>query len=125
MTDKLTCYADVVQAVKAATNMVELWRVVEMAETCYMADSQVLKMSDAEWVEFNKVLAAKKVDLETVEVLTCACCHGSAKGRQWHNRDEGYGLCSKCAEWLKGVESPEVMRSNYGIAGFHYFETEA
>ncbi len=55
-----------------------------------------------------------------VLTLTCSCCTSSTPGRQWHNRDEGFGLCGKCAEWLSGKETPAIMQSTYGIAGYHY-----
>ena len=54
--------------------------------------------------------------------LTCCCCGELTQGRQWHNRDLGYGLCSKCAKWMtttRGV-TPEEMRDLYGAVGFNY-----
>jgi hypothetical protein len=57
-----------------------------------------------------------------IVTLTCACCYGVAVGRQWHNRDTGYGLCEKFADWLSGRETPENMKSYYGIEGIHYFK---
>lgn len=30
--------------------------------------------------------------------LECCCCGGYAPGRQWHNRDTGYGLCADCID---------------------------
>jgi len=55
-----------------------------------------------------------------IRQLTCCCCGQSARGRQWYNRDKGYGLCSKCAEWIGKRESATEMYSNYGMPGFHY-----
>ncbi len=54
--------------------------------------------------------------------LTCACCAGEAIGRQWYNRDTGYGLCSNCVDFVKSRETPESMKSAYGIEGIHYFK---
>jgi len=60
-----------------------------------------------------------------VVTLTCSCCGSSTKGRQWHNRDAGYGICPKCADWLAlDRESPESMRLNYGVFGYHYMNSE-
>ena len=62
--------------------------------------------------------------------LTCCCCGEGTRGRQWHNRDLGYGLCPKCAGFiaskpLRGGESvTQYMRDCYGIAGIHYFTEE-
>lgn len=52
--------------------------------------------------------------------LTCSCCDRPTRGRQWHNRDTGYGLCTKCATWLEPRESAEAMQQNYGTKGIHY-----
>ena len=58
--------------------------------------------------------------------LTCACCGGEAKGKQWWNRDKGYGLCPKCHAWMKsrGV-SDEEMHSDYGVEGLHFHAAAA
>lgn len=53
-------------------------------------------------------------------LLICCCCGGLTRGKQWHNRDKGYGLCSKCAKWLKTRETPEEMTENYGVEGINY-----
>ena len=56
-----------------------------------------------------------------IQSLTCCCCGESTKGRQWHNRDRGYGLCPACAVEIKGRgETDWFMASMYGIEGTHY-----
>ena len=52
--------------------------------------------------------------------LSCCCCGESTTGRQWWNRDTGFGLCPKCAKWLSDRETPEEMKSCYGVEGIHY-----
>lgn len=52
--------------------------------------------------------------------LTCCVCGNEAIGRQWHNRDTGYGICPKCAEYVKTKQTPEENQSYYGIEGIHY-----
>ena len=52
--------------------------------------------------------------------LTCCCCGSSTVGRQWWNRDTGYGLCGKCADWISTRESAAEMRLSYGVPGIHY-----
>ena len=53
--------------------------------------------------------------------LTCAVCGGSAIGRQWWNRDTGFGVCSKCIDWLrKRGTTEEEIHSCYGVEGEHY-----
>lgn len=56
-----------------------------------------------------------------VRWLTCCCCGGLARGRQWPNQDTGYGLCAVCAGWIerRGVPSEE-MRQCYGVRGEHW-----
>lgn len=53
--------------------------------------------------------------------LICSCCGAYAKGRQWPNRDTGYGLCPECADWIgkRGTDAEE-MRRLYGERGVHY-----
>jgi hypothetical protein len=63
-----------------------------------------------------------------VKQLECCCCGGIAYGRQWHNRDTGYGICSKCIRWFRTdkkkngepCESEEEIRDYYGIEGRHF-----
>jgi hypothetical protein len=63
------------------------------------------------------------VRIAPIVSLTCCCCGAECHGRQWYNRDTGYGLCPKCAKWISSDkrETPESMRENYGDPGVHYF----
>jgi hypothetical protein len=56
--------------------------------------------------------------------LLCCCCDSYTTGRQWYNRDAGYGLCWKCASKIQAKETLEQMISFYGKVGYHYFLTE-
>jgi hypothetical protein len=58
--------------------------------------------------------------LSKIVTLTCCCCGESTRGRQWHNRDTGFGLCPACADWIAKSTTPEDMRSCYGERGIHY-----
>ena len=58
--------------------------------------------------------------LGPVQTLICSCCAGEARGRQWSNRDIGYGLCDRCAEHIVAKEDAVEMLSRYGIEGIHY-----
>src|SRR6185503_3800288 len=33
--------------------------------------------------------------------LICSCCGESCIGRQWWNRDTGYGLCDRCVPFVR------------------------
>lgn len=55
-----------------------------------------------------------------VRSLTCCCCGTLTRGRQWWNRDTGYGLCEKCAVWISSRETPEDFERCYGRAGVHH-----
>jgi hypothetical protein len=64
-----------------------------------------------------------------VKRLECSCCGDVTRGEQWWNRDTGYGLCDRCADWIparmaKRGETPEAiaeeMRFLYGERGRHY-----
>ena len=59
--------------------------------------------------------------------LVCCCCGAETRGRQWHNRDTGFGLCPRCADWIStrrpfGGEpcSEAEMERLYGRRGEHY-----
>ncbi|MPQ56255.1 hypothetical protein [Duganella sp. FT27W] len=63
------------------------------------------------------------VDLAMAKVqqLTCACCGSYHKGRQWWNRDDGYGLCNDCIDDC--VTDPMDFLeagASYGVPGYHY-----
>lgn len=52
--------------------------------------------------------------------LTCACCGETAIGRQWWNRDTGYGLCAECVPFILAREGADGLHNGYGIAGKHF-----
>lgn len=52
--------------------------------------------------------------------LTCCCCGNETRGRQWWNRDKGFGLCNKCVDFCKRGETEESFKQCYGIEGVHY-----
>lgn len=52
--------------------------------------------------------------------LRCCSCGGSAPGRQWHNRDTGYGICPRCFEaWIKKLGIEEAIHC-CGMPGIHH-----
>lgn len=64
-----------------------------------------------------------------IRTLTCCCCGEPTKGRQWHNRDAGYGLCRSCAginTARYGAGQPgdglagETTYAMAGVAGYHH-----
>lgn len=58
--------------------------------------------------------------MEKIIKLKCACCGTGTFGRQWHNRDRGFGLCSDCIEFAAEGISEDEMRDCYGVKGVHY-----
>lgn len=58
--------------------------------------------------------------MTNVKRLTCCCCGSSMQGRQWWNRDTGYGLCNACIPYCRKRQDEEEMRRNYGELGVHY-----
>lgn len=65
---------------------------------------------------------------EPTRNLTCCCCGASTRGRQWHNRDTGFGLCVECAKRIEAkmlakphlFDESETMERLYGVRGVHY-----
>lgn len=58
---------------------------------------------------------------DKLQRLTCCCCGDSTIGRQWWNRDTGFGLCDRCVEYCHADQTDDdgVNRS-YGKRGYHY-----
>lgn len=54
-------------------------------------------------------------------LLECCCCGSGTLGRQWWNRDTGYGMCPSCIAFVrrKGM-SEEEIQCNYGMEGVHW-----
>lgn len=52
--------------------------------------------------------------------MRCSCCGGETIGRQWHNRDTGWGLCVSCIDFCKRNETEESFARLYGEWGVHY-----
>ncbi len=57
----------------------------------------------------------------TVRRLTCACCGAGCRGRQWWNRDTGFGVCRGCVDrmLLRGIPYAEIQNL-YGTCGVHF-----
>ncbi len=52
--------------------------------------------------------------------LICAVCGGEAPGRQWWNRDQGYGICARCFEDVAKKEGRLRAIHSYGRPGVHH-----
>ena len=52
--------------------------------------------------------------------LICACCGESALGRQWWNRDTGYGLCARCVDFVRRSSDEADLETGYGKRGIHF-----
>jgi len=53
-----------------------------------------------------------------MKTLICNCCGNYTRGKQWWNRDEGYGICESCgAEQVEryGLESVEFDNGKKGV----------
>ena len=61
---------------------------------------------------------------EAIRHLTCCCCGGALQGRQWWNRDTGFGLCNNCISFV-GIKVDENYAQNYGYRGIHWGIMEA
>ena len=57
---------------------------------------------------------------QPIRRLTCCCCGASTYGRQWFNRDTGFGLCVECIPFCERGETPESFERLYGRRGEHY-----
>jgi hypothetical protein len=57
---------------------------------------------------------------ETLHALECCCCGSRTQGRQWFNRDTGYGLCLPCARKIEPQAQDGQTNPSYGVRGHHY-----
>lgn len=55
-----------------------------------------------------------------VKILTCCCCGNGTRGRQWWNRDTGYGLCKDCIVDCGADVAIGETAEAYGVRGYHY-----
>lgn len=59
--------------------------------------------------------------------LGCNCCGNAMRGRQWWNRDTGYGMCDECIVYVRThrpfgrdpMSEAESLEC-YGIDGVHF-----
>jgi hypothetical protein len=52
--------------------------------------------------------------------LSCCCCGQRTTGRQWWNRDTGYGVCTPCGNATASKEGEAAAASYYGTRGIHW-----
>lgn len=60
-----------------------------------------------------------------IRALTCCCCGSETRGRQWWNRDTGYGICPDCYNRQAKKEDVKTLDSYYGKPGFHHSITHS
>lgn len=58
--------------------------------------------------------------LPTPRRMLCSCCGAETIGRQWHNRDTGWGLCVDCIDRCHRGETEESFSRLYGERGVHF-----
>ena len=65
--------------------------------------------------------------LKPIRNLECCCCGESTRGRQWWNRDTGYGICRDCITFVRSKkkdgkprQSEDQIRDYYGMEGIHF-----
>ncbi len=52
--------------------------------------------------------------------LTCCVCGARTRGRQWWNRDTGFGVCPTHGKDTIEREGEAVALSYYGRRGYHW-----
>lgn len=53
--------------------------------------------------------------------LRCCTCGNGTRGRQWWNRDKGFGLCDDCITFVGVADVPVgETHSSYGVRGYHW-----
>lgn len=52
--------------------------------------------------------------------LTCCVCGEPCQGRQWWNRDTGYGLCQACGDTITLTHGAAEAEDMAGKRGVHW-----
>jgi hypothetical protein len=65
-------------------------------------------------------LAAKEASAPKPRRMLCSCCGAETRGRQWHNRDTGFGLCVACIDYCGKRMSADEFQRCYGNRGEHF-----
>lgn len=60
-----------------------------------------------------------------VQDLECCCCGNSCRGRQWWNRDAGFGVCASCGDKASQKEGASTADQHYGKRGIYWAIDEA
>ena len=69
----------------------------------------------------NRAIPAAPKPCSPIRNLQCCCCGALMRGRQWWNRDAGYGMCITCIRFVRSRGmSEEEIQSNYGLEGIHW-----
>ena len=55
-----------------------------------------------------------------IRQLECACCGAHESGRQWWNRDAGYGVCVRCATENTNKYGENDTLDMYGVKGVNW-----
>ena len=63
----------------------------------------------------------RRRDPGPLQWMKCCRCGDRTKGRQWWNRDTGYGICPPCVQRQRdrGTSSEEILEL-YGQEGIHW-----
>lgn len=84
------------------------------------AGNQCWSLVDRFDLDHDAILALVRMVAAPVRRLVCCCCGSETRGRQWHNRDTGFGCCPACVPRMSRNETPEQLQSLIGIKGIHY-----
>jgi hypothetical protein len=52
-----------------------------------------------------------------MKFLICCCCGERTIGKQWWNRDKGYGVCKECGEREEKRAGIEEAQRSFGVKG--------
>lgn len=62
--------------------------------------------------------------MNDIKTLTCCCCGELTQGRQWWNRDNGFGHCNSCTDRYDQDTKIGERNDCFGIKGKHYYLKE-
>ncbi len=68
-----------------------------------------------------ELLTEKRMLTKPIRALECCVCGSGTRGRQWWNRDTGYGVCPSCVAYVRSKGETEAeIKDLYGVEGIHW-----
>jgi uncharacterized protein (DUF433 family) len=84
-------------------------------------EERYFELSDDIRMPHDEIVAACKAVITCRRMTCCVCGDDAGRWHQHWNRDDGYGVCVKCVDWLRSRgESEATILDHYGREGINW-----